>query len=124
VAERLERAALLELLPLAAISLAVRSRQDLPPGRCRHCKDRPDRLPVFDPWTPPHSPPPTDAELAPCEACGWAPFYIAVNHTDELTGRTYTEWEYYEEQVLPLFERLAHGGTWQAEIERERERQS
>ena len=107
-----------EELLLAAVE---RARQHIG-DRCRECTDRPERFPVHDPWVPPHTPPPTDEELAPCSACGWQPFYVAIHHTDSLSGRVYTEWEYFDEVVVPTLERLANGGTWQDEIERERAR--
>ena len=110
------------MTPEEMVQAAVERARQRIGGRCPACIGRPDRLPVFDPWRAPHSPPPTDEERAPCAGCGWEPFYVAIHHTDALTGRIYTEQEYFDEVVTPTLERLANGGTWADEIEYERAR--
>jgi len=85
--QRLTRAALLELLPLAAIALAVRREQGLPGGRCLLCRDRPAHLVDPDPYEPPDRRQPlvTAEQVAACQ-CGWAPTYIRIGYQDPRTG--------------------------------------
>jgi len=91
VADQRLSAALLELLPLAAIRLAVQRQQDLPPGRCLACKDRRELVCDPDPYAPANQRRPlvTAADVERCQ-CGFEPTYIKIGYQDPVSGERWT----------------------------------
>jgi hypothetical protein len=94
--QRLDRAALLGLLPLAAIRLAARREQDLPPGRCLRCKDRPAHF-AYDVYNRDdrRRGPPTAEDLQPC-VCGFEPMYCEIRYSNSETGEPQSQAEMAE----------------------------